>query len=338
MAVFGDSITEQKQYSVFIEDYLLMCQPAADLRCHAVRLGRRDRPGFLPPHGATTCCPFQPDRRHDLLRHERRRLSALRRRPAAKRYRDTHKAHRRGSSKAGVRLIVVGSPGCVDTDTFRRGSREPADVYNETLAQARATSPRRSRRGESVVFANVFDPMMDVDDQGQGEVRRASTTLAGGDGVHPAANGQLVMAYAFLKALGCDGNIGTITVDLAAGKAEATDGHKVLSCADGAVEVESTRYPFCFFGDPARPRRHERASSSSSPSTRTSTASRWSSRAPKAATRYKVTWGKAARSSPAPHLGQGHQPRRRVPRQPLLRALPESRAGHPASSSSSRPR
>src|SRR5215471_16081559 len=32
VGVIGDSITEQKLYSVFIEDYLLMCQPAADLR------------------------------------------------------------------------------------------------------------------------------------------------------------------------------------------------------------------------------------------------------------------------------------------------------------------
>jgi hypothetical protein len=62
-----------------------------------------------------------------------------------------------------------------------------------------------------------------------------------------------VMAYAFLKALGCDGNIGTITVDLGAGKADATDGHKVLSCNGGVVEVESSRYPFCFFGSPASP-------------------------------------------------------------------------------------
>jgi hypothetical protein len=74
--------------------------------------------------------------------------------------------------------------------------------------------------------------------------------LAGGDGVHPDRNGQLVMAYAFLRALGCDGQIGTITVSLADGKAEATEGHKVLSCDGGAVEVESSRYPFCFFGDP----------------------------------------------------------------------------------------
>ena len=32
VAVIGDSITEQKLYSVFIEDYLLMCQPAPNLR------------------------------------------------------------------------------------------------------------------------------------------------------------------------------------------------------------------------------------------------------------------------------------------------------------------
>jgi hypothetical protein len=61
------------------------------------------------------------------------------------------------------------------------------------------------------------------------------------------------MAYAFLKALGCDGNVGTITVDLAANKAEGSDGHKIVAMKDGAVEIESTRYPFCFFGDPKSP-------------------------------------------------------------------------------------
>src|SRR5206468_7534137 len=70
------------------------------------------------------------------------------------------------------------------------------------------------------------------------------------DGVHPDANGHLVMAYAFLKALGCDGNIGTITIDLAGNRADATDGHKIVSAKDGVVEIESTRYPFCVGGDP----------------------------------------------------------------------------------------
>jgi hypothetical protein len=77
--------------------------------------------------------------------------------------------------------------------------------------------------------------------------------VGGGDGVHPAANGHLVMAYAFLKGLGCNGDIGTIRVDLTAGKAEATAGHKVLSAKEGAIEIESTKYPFCFYGDPQSP-------------------------------------------------------------------------------------
>src|SRR5205814_3452062 len=77
--------------------------------------------------------------------------------------------------------------------------------------------------------------------------------FAGGDGVHPGPNGHLAMAYAFLKGLGCDGNIGTITIDLASNKAQATAGHKVISFNNGSAEIESTRYPFCFFGDSSGP-------------------------------------------------------------------------------------
>ena len=32
LAICGDSITEQKLYSVFIEDYLLMCKPVPSLQ------------------------------------------------------------------------------------------------------------------------------------------------------------------------------------------------------------------------------------------------------------------------------------------------------------------
>ena len=56
-----------------------------------------------------------------------------------------------------------------------------------------------------------------------------SYPVAGGDGIHPGANGHLVMAYAFLKGLGVDGNIGTITVDLGTKKATGSDGHTAAS-------------------------------------------------------------------------------------------------------------
>jgi len=72
--------------------------------------------------------------------------------------------------------------------------------------------------------------------------------LAGNDGVHPQWAGHLVMAYAYLRAMGLDGNLGTITVDLAAKKAMATEGHVVDSFANNEAIITSHRYPFCATG------------------------------------------------------------------------------------------
>src|SRR3954470_12997591 len=46
VAVIGDSITEQKKYSVFIEDYLLMCQPADKLQITQFGWGGETATGF----------------------------------------------------------------------------------------------------------------------------------------------------------------------------------------------------------------------------------------------------------------------------------------------------
>jgi hypothetical protein len=56
------------------------------------------------------------------------------------------------------------------------------------------------------------------------------------------------MAYAFLRGLGCDGNIGEITMDMN-GNATSSSEHKLLASKAGSVELESTRYPFCFDGN-----------------------------------------------------------------------------------------
>ncbi|MBK8094798.1 MAG: hypothetical protein IPK32_23230 [Verrucomicrobiaceae bacterium] len=56
------------------------------------------------------------------------------------------------------------------------------------------------------------------------------------------------MAQAFLKALGLDGEIGTITIDLQ-GPTTTTAGHEVKKGTGGAVTLASTKWPFCFDGD-----------------------------------------------------------------------------------------
>ena len=81
----------------------------------------------------------------------------------------------------------------------------------------------------------------------------AKYDVCGGDGFHPGPNGQLLMAYAFLKGLGVDGSIGDISVDLAAGTATATPGQKVTGITKegsvATVALSSTRWPYCFEGD-----------------------------------------------------------------------------------------
>lgn len=248
VAVIGDSITEQRLYSVYIQDYLLMCKPAQDLRVTQFGWGGETAPGFagrmandMLRFGATaaTTCFGMNDGGYSPMDEAKGR-----------RYREAQKSVVQQLKKAGVRLIVVGSPGCVDADTFGGHSPERAAMYNKTLAALRDIA-REVAQEEGVAFANVFDPMVDVMTKAKAKYGR-EYHVGGGDGVHPDRNGHLVMAYAFLKALGCDGQIGTITVDLSAGRAEGTEGHKVLAVKDGAVEVESGRYPFCFCGDPSR--------------------------------------------------------------------------------------
>jgi len=299
VAVCGDSITEQKIYSVMIENYLLMCQPAARLETIQFGWGGETSWGFhrrvandvvpFKPAVVTTCYgmndggyrPFDPKRQ-------------------GKMYRTHQKAIVQALKKAGVRLIVVGSPGCVDAHTFRRNP-EQAAMYNVTLAKLRDIA-REIAEAEGVVFANVLDPMIDVMTKAKAKYGDAYH-LAGSDGVHPWQNGHLVMAYAFLKAMGCDGRIGTITVDLAAGTATATDGHKVLSAKGGALELESSRYPFCFFGDPKSPR-STRGVLEFLPFNEELNRFVLVVKGAKAA-RLKVTWGKATKDFAAADLAKG---------------------------------
>jgi hypothetical protein len=262
VAICGDSITEQKLYSVFIEDYLLMCKPQQDLRVMQFGWSGEVAPGFLSkmpnealkfPFTVATTAYGMNDGGYGPMTPEK-----------GERYRKATQGIVDNFKKHGVHFIVVGSPGGVDPDTFVRP--DPTDpqpdpkkkrkvaagwFYNPTLAALRDIAKDVAAKNECA-YTDVFDTLLDAGAAAKGKYGHGYA-IAGGDGVHPGLNGQLCMAYAFLKGLGCDGNIGTITVDLAANQATGTDGQKVLGMKDGAVEVESTRYPFCFYGDPKSP-------------------------------------------------------------------------------------
>jgi lysophospholipase L1-like esterase len=246
VAICGDSITEQKQYSVFIEDYLLMCRPKSNLRAAQFGWSGERAPGFLArmenevlrfePTVATTCYGMNDGGYAPLT-------------PAVeKTYREAQTAILVHFKKANVQ-VVLGSPGCVDADAFRKDPKA-AEMYNKTLGQLREID-RELATQHQVPFADVYGAMMDAMTKAKAKYG-SKYDVAGGDGVHPNRNGQLVMAYAFLKALGCDGDLGKITLNLS-GDSDATGGHRIVSNSNGSFEIESTRYPFCFDGDPASP-------------------------------------------------------------------------------------
>ncbi|HQG49347.1 MAG TPA: hypothetical protein PK373_09690, partial [Sedimentisphaerales bacterium] len=120
------------------------------------------------------------------------------------------------------------------------------DDLNHSLAEFRNIGLSVAN-DEQVAFADVFTPMLVGGFEGKKRFGD-DYMIAGKDGVHPGWAGHLVMAYAFLKAMGLDGQIGTITVNLADGKATASEGHRVLTAEPGRIEIESNRYPFCAAG------------------------------------------------------------------------------------------
>lgn len=242
IAILGDSITEQKNYSVIIEDYLLACQPAAQLQ--AVQFG----------WGGETTWGLSPRLGHDVLWYQPtvatinygmndggyrgvddKRLDD---------YRTNTKSIIDQLRNAGCRLIVVGGPGAVDPDVFRTfvaAGRKDGERYNQTLAKFNDAA-RDVAQQEGVAFADLHTTMANA--MAKFKELHPGQSFVGTDGIHPENVGHTVMAYAFLKAMGCNGDIGTITVDLSANTAQATAGHTVLSCANGTTTIQSARWPF----------------------------------------------------------------------------------------------
>ncbi|MFM8470451.1 MAG: SGNH/GDSL hydrolase family protein [Limisphaerales bacterium] len=249
VAIIGDSITEQKLYSKYMEAYLLACTGRKDIHVMQFGWSGETAGGFaarcvndlaaFAPNVATTCYGmndggYQPWKDSIGQGYEANMRNVLKQLAAA-----------------GVKHIVVGSPGAVDSKFFgvraSFGGKDSAAGYNDTLAHLRDIAQKLATENK-LAFANVHNAMFDAMPKAKAALTE-NYPVCGGDGFHPGPNGQLLMAYAFLKGLGVDGDIGTLTVDLK-GAATATDGHKVLSSGAGKVEFESTRWPFCFDADP----------------------------------------------------------------------------------------
>jgi lysophospholipase L1-like esterase len=255
VAVIGDSITEQRLYSKYVECWLLACSGIPDVAVMQFGWSGEKADGFawraindlavFHPTVATLCYgmndggyqPWKPEIGETYDANMRKVLDRLK--------------------ESGVKTVVVGSPGAVDTNFFRPGQslgNQPAHVaYNDTLAHLRDIDKQLAAE-KNLRFADVHAAMIDAMRKAN-EARGPKYDVCGGDGFHPGPNGQLLMAYAFLRGLGVDGGIAEIDVDAKVAAATRTTAGQTVAAngatADGqiALEIESRRWPFCFEGD-----------------------------------------------------------------------------------------
>jgi lysophospholipase L1-like esterase len=247
VAIIGDSITEQKLYSKFIETYLLACTGRKDIKCFQFGWGGETAGGFklreendlgaFHPTVATFCYGMNDGRYVPYA-------DAI-----GKDYEANMRAVLTKAKEIGVTNIVAGTPGAVDTKYFVRPGGTTPDQYNDNLAQL-GEIDRKLAAEFHTAFADVHHEMTDAMTKAKAALG-ADYDVCGRDGVHPAPNGHLLMAAAFLKGLGLDGNIGDITVDMN-GASTASEGH-AASGSNGTAEVVSNKWPFCFEADPKAP-------------------------------------------------------------------------------------
>jgi lysophospholipase L1-like esterase len=248
VALCGDSITEMRYYSVFLCDYLTMCHARPVARVHQLGCSGEAAGGFLQRID-TEVLPFQPTVATVLYGMNDAGFRAGDSRTVSI-FKNNLVDSIRKLQAGGVRAVVVGSPTPVDTErfkTWRAATCSPVE-YNAALAGL-GEAARAAAERTGAVYVDLHAIMS--------EVMRAAKAKYGNDyalavdGVHSRNAGQIVIAYAFLKALGCDGEIGSIALDAQTGSATASAGHTVLEATSSRIRLRSSRYPFCFIDDPA---------------------------------------------------------------------------------------
>lgn len=230
LAFVGDSITAQKLYTTYIEAYLLACRPELKVSVMQLGWGGEVAPGFLArmdddllpwrPDAVTVCYGMNDGR----YRRYSEETGAT--------YRQAMEGIVSGIKAAGA-AAVVGGPGVVDTRYFQQGNMadaaaiarmlRDANEYNDTLGKLSELA-QQVAAGNGMPFADVHGVMAAAMPKAKAAYGDEYAIAPGG--VHPPNNGHLLMAYAFLKALGVEGPIGTITAQWG-GKAVATSGHTV---------------------------------------------------------------------------------------------------------------
>lgn len=318
LAICGDSITEQRRYSVIMEAYLTACVPDLEITCRQYGWSGETAGGFVgrqqsdvmrfQPTIATTCygmndfhyVPFE-----DSIGAE---------------YRKNETAMVKMFKDGGCR-VILGSPGIIDSKpAWVKDARSDRQTLNISLSKMRNVGVEIAA-AEQTLFADLYRPMLLANFNAR-KTYGEDFKVAGKDGVHPNWAGHVVMAYGFLQAMGLDGDLGTITFDDSTGKAEGTTGEEVLSAESGKITLKATRLPFSVGAGPLDNDDSLRAGLALVPFDQELNRLTLKVSAPKAAA-YEVTWGEAKKRYTADELKNGVNLAKDFETHPLLGAFQE---------------
>ncbi|MBB5349829.1 lysophospholipase L1-like esterase [Haloferula luteola] len=298
LAICGDSITEQKRYSLIMEVYLTACTPELQVTCRQFGWGGETAGGFFQrmendvlrfkPDVATTCygmndfryVPFEQGIADEYVKNQTAVVRAFK--------------------DAGTK-VVVGSPGIIDgVPGWQQNPAATPLNLSQSLAEFRNLDIALAAK-EKTGFADVFEPMLIADWKAKKE-HGPEFKVAGKDGVHPGWAGHLPMAYAFLKGLGLDGNLGEITV--VGDRATAKGGHEVKGMTQGTLSLVSSRFPFS--AGPGDPGNDDSLRAGLALVPFDSELNRFTLKVERpTAERYAVTWGQETHEFSAEQLEQG---------------------------------
>ncbi len=249
LAICGDSITEQKMYSRLMEAYITAARPDLAVTCRQYGWSGEQAAGFLKrmdndvlrfkPTIATTCYGMNDFRyvpQDDVI---------------AETYRQNQTKVVQAFKAAGAR-VVLGSSGTIHSvPPWVKSAKGTWESLNLALLNFRNIDIEIAA-SEQVAFADVYWPMLIKGYEARAKYGE-TFKLEGNDGVHPGWAGHVVMASAYLEALGLKGNLGEISVDLEKGSATSKEGQRITKYENGTISLRSSRIPFSFeAGDVAK--------------------------------------------------------------------------------------
>ncbi|MFT3992573.1 MAG: SGNH/GDSL hydrolase family protein [Luteolibacter sp.] len=240
LAICGDSLTEQRLYSVLIETYLAACRPDLEISVRQFGWSGEKAGEFLRRQHADVL-RFRPTIATVLYGMNDSRYMPYAPEIAGE-FRENLAAILQNFHAAGCR-ILLGSPTIIgavpDWVKTARGSRHD---LNLTLCRLRNVAGHLAQ-DLRISFADHFRAMLEAHFDATSRFG-PDFRIAGQDGVHPDWAGQAIIGYGFLVKLGLVRELAAFTLNATTGEAAASEGHQILSNSSCHLHLRSTRFPF----------------------------------------------------------------------------------------------